>query len=275
VKLNDDKLFDALELYFNPHDLWSDFEGTLAYLDTEQIVDEASNYLQSYSADDWSESGHHDYQNEIQNRINLLTEQLKIKFTDWIFQLEIPENENLLHLETKATFLTFNYTKTLESLYNIPELQIFYIHNKIRNNNSNLILGHGRDPSSANNYNSYVDDDVRINEGNKIIDQYFVDTYKSTKKIIDENQLFFTSLNEIREIYILGHSLSSVDIPYFEEIIKNIDLKKVQFKVSYYNNYERDHHFKVLTTLGIEQNNIILEKINVLCDPYKDQLKLF
>ena len=42
VEQNDYDLFEALEEYFNTDELWSDFEETLAYIDTEKIVDDAS-----------------------------------------------------------------------------------------------------------------------------------------------------------------------------------------------------------------------------------------
>src|ERR1051326_1208662 len=66
VRETNKELFENIEKYFNPESLWSDFEQTLADLDTDRIVDEASNYLASYADDNWRDSGHHDYQYEIQ-----------------------------------------------------------------------------------------------------------------------------------------------------------------------------------------------------------------
>lgn len=70
-------MFEALEKYFNPEELWSDFEATLANLDTDHILDEAANYLESYDAEDWSDAFHHNYQDEISERIKLVTTDLK------------------------------------------------------------------------------------------------------------------------------------------------------------------------------------------------------
>src|SRR4051794_30455176 len=67
----DNDLVEKLEEYFGDDALWSDFEETLSYLDTEQIIDECSNYLVSYSAEDWSDAYHHDYQYEVQKRIDI------------------------------------------------------------------------------------------------------------------------------------------------------------------------------------------------------------
>lgn len=240
LDIKDRKLVDKLEEYFGADSLWSDFEETLAYLDTEQIIDECMNYLQSYGAEDWSDAYHHDYQCEVQQRIDLITNTLKQKFTEWILQLKLPDNanENMVVVDRGATFINFNYTDTLEQLYKVTPDQIFYIHNKAVDTNSTLILGHSRNPKNTKSLEELYNDedtDVRVAEGNRILDDYFTETYKSTKTIIKENADFFARLKDIETIYIFGHSLSIVDRPYFEEIIKHIDKDKIIWKVSFHN----------------------------------------
>jgi hypothetical protein len=236
----DKKLVEQLEEYFGSDALWSDFEETLAYLDTEQIIDECMNHLQSYGAEDWSDAYHHDYQYELKQRIDLITETLKQQFTEWILQLRLPDNanESMVVVDIGATFINFNYTDTLERLYKVAKGQIFYIHNKAVDTNSTLILGHSRNPQYTKTlvdlYNN-EDTDVRVDEGNKILDDYFIETYKSTETIITENSGFFQELKGIETIYIFGHSLSAVDRPYIQEIINHIDKDKVNWKVSFHN----------------------------------------
>lgn len=217
LDIKDRKLLDKLEEYFGADALWSDFEETLAYLDTEQIIDECMNYLQSYSAEDWSDAYHHDYQYEVQQRIDLITDTLKQQFTEWIFQLSLPNNanENMVVVDKGARFINFNYTDTLERLYKVTQDQIFYIHNKAVDTNSILILGHSRNPQNTKTldelYNN-EDTDVKVAEGNRILDDYFVETYKSTEIIITENADFFDRLKDVETIYVFGHSLSVVDL---------------------------------------------------------------
>jgi hypothetical protein len=38
----------------------------------------------------------------------------------------------------------------------------------------------------------------------------------------------------VQQIFIMGHSVADVDLPYFREIIKNIDAKSIQWKISYH-----------------------------------------
>lgn len=273
----DRKLVDKLEEYFGSDALWSDFEETLAYLDTEQIVDECMKYLQPYSAEDWSDSFHHDYQYEVQQRINLITDILKKRFTEWILQLRLPKNanENMVVVDKNATFINFNYTDTLERLYKVTPDHIFYIHNKAVDTNSTLILGHSRRPQNTAKLNVLYNDeaaDVRVAEGNRILDDYFVETYKSTETIIKENAGFFDSLKEVETIFVFGHSLSVVDRPYFEEIIKRIDKNKISWKVSFHNKKDLIGFQSFFQGLGI---SISLVEFDKMYNFDKTQLKLF
>lgn len=270
-------LIENLEKYFGGDSLWSDFEETLANLDTEQIIDECSNYLVSYSAEGWSEAYHHDYQYEVQKRIDLITEELKKNFTEWIFQLKMPPDsaDKKIELKVESLFINFNYTETLEKLYNVSSKNILYIHNKAVNNNSTLILGHSRDPKLNQTLEELYNDedsDVRVREGNRILDLYFEKTYKSTQKIIEDNKPFFDTTKEVKEIYVLGHSLSKVDITYFEELIKQIDTTTVKWKISIYSRKELVHHSEVMEKLGIDIDLIEFDTIKSIDTK---QLRLF
>jgi hypothetical protein len=275
--IKDRKLVDKLEEYFGADSLWSDFEETLAYLDTEQIIDECMNYLQSYGTDDWSDAYHHNYQYEVQQIIDLITNTLKQKFTEWILQLKLPDNanENMVVVDKSATFINFNYTDTLEQLYKITPDQIFYIHNKAVDTNSTLILGHSRNPQNTKTLDELYNDedtDVRVAEGNRILDDYFAETYKSTEIIIKENVDFFERLKEIETIYVFGHSLSIVDRPYFEEIIKHIDKNKIIWKVSFHNKKNLIDFHAFFEGLGISS---ALVEFDRMWNLDKSQLNLF
>jgi len=253
------ELLNKLEEYFGCDSLWSNFESTLAFLDTEQIFDECLTYLESYGCDEWSDSYHSDFQFEIEQRIELITEGLRVQFLDWILQLEIPTNfhGNLIKINRDAIFVSFNYTDTLERLYKISSQDILYIHNKACDQNSKLIIGHGRNISQNELFGlKDKDTDPRIVEGNELLDAYFNKTYKSTKNIIANNHTFFDQLSKIKIIYVLGHSLSDIDLPYFQEIVKNIDLNTVKWRVSYHEIKDLQNHRQKLLELGIDSNLI-------------------
>lgn len=276
VKNTNKKLFEALEYYFDADSLWSDFEGTLAHLDTEKIVDDASQFLVDYGAENWSDEYHHDYQYEVQQAIDVVTIQLQEQFTRWILGLKIPYKKEII-LSESAQYINFNYTKTLEQVYRIPYNNILYIHNKAINMESVLILGHSRTPDvqpeaplriiDDNDYNEngyYEDmDDVRVTEGDKILDQYFVDTYKNTESIIKENLPFFDNLNNIDKVFVLGHSMSEVDMKYFHEIKESVS-NNAEWLVSYRKEYQIDERREVLSNLGIDNNLMRFIKLEEL-----------
>jgi hypothetical protein len=234
--------YREVNTYFSvDDDFWWQFETQLANFDTDAAIDYASQFLNSYSDDDWTDSGHHDYQYELERIVKAVSATLQMRFTEWIRQLPIPTsanlNETLLQLDPSARFLNFNYTTTLQQAYNISDQQIFHIHGNARNLNDFLVLGHGWERTASDSLNSGIDlseADTRVIEGNEIVDGYFSATFKPTNQIIAAQQPFFKSLASLRQIFVIGHSLSAIDAPYLAEIIRNIDASSVRWKISYY-----------------------------------------
>ena len=268
---NDPDVINVVDTYLgNIEDFWWNFEKSLAYLDEDQILDHTSNYLVSYGADDWSDANHHDSQYEINRIIESLTRGLKQNFIDWVLQIEIKHKKNqLLDLEKNSLFLSFNYTSTLEKLYQINNIN--HIHGKAID--SDLILGHDyKKPDNKPDlekirrelgeevYNEYLEelseDDVRVTEGRDIINSYFTDTYKPTSDIIKENKAFFAKMKTIGEIIIIGHSLEDVDMPYFEEIFKSIHNSNSKWTVSYHDEKHIPKHRQALKNIGVKNEQI-------------------
>jgi len=161
--------------------------------------------------------------------------------------------------------MTFNYTSTLESVYKIPKKNITYLHNKAENQSSTLIIGHNRRIKSLNDPRAAEDADPRVWNGNIAVDKYFFSTYKQTNEIIAKNSSWFRALRSVKEIILLGHSLSDVDLPYFIEINKYA--KKSKWIVSYHDPGDRLFHPKVLMSLGVSDKNIRMIRLNEVEGP--------
>ena len=244
LKANDPKIYRFIEEYLGFDDgFWSDFEARLADFDAATLVDRASDFLVPYSADDWSDSSHHDYQYEIGQVVEALSEGLKIQFARWIRQLEIPDPNTipskLLRLNTRATFLNFNYTRSLTTLYGVWQSQVHHIHGSAADAENDLILGHGWNPKDVGSSNSndgldLEETESRVIEGNRLIDQYFERTFKPTELVITANQSFFEGLQETQQIFVMGHSLKDIDLSYFKEIVRHIAGGNVRWKISYH-----------------------------------------
>lgn len=256
----DNSVHNLITEYIPTEENWWNLEQALADTDSEGIIDYASHFFKSYSADDWSDAYHHDYQYEIEKITEGLSTNLKIRFAEWVTQLYIPKRaeveRQIIGIDKNSRFLSFNYTSTLSVIYGVQEDNILFIHGKAGSSRSNIVLGHAWKPNNLPKLLN-TDDDPRIYEGNQIINEFFKKTFKNTQSIVAQNQSFFASLRTVSSIYILGHSLSAVDINYFEEIIKNVDIDKVQWKISFFGSDELCRHKATVKGLGIDNSKVI------------------
>jgi hypothetical protein len=106
--------------------------------------------------------------------------------------------------------------------------------------------------------------DVRLAEGDAIIDEYFKATYKPTEEIIKANRPFFSSLHSVEEIYVLGHSISNVDIAYFQELAKSINSQNAKWRISYFGDTELARHTETMNNLGINANLILFSELQYI-----------
>lgn len=264
VKRRDYHFYESISRYISEDYLWSTFEKALGKLDETRIQEDNSSYLLGYGDDNWSDSAHHDFQYMIQQELefsSLIPDYLE----EWIKSINTDARPVVSGdtINRHCIFLNFNYTDTLERIYGIPEEKILYIHGKAIRDDK-LIVGHHditklqkggisafNAPEKHGRYLSVEDEDVRVTEALEIIKDYFRATYKDTESIIEENRQFFDSLADINKVFILGHSLSDIDMDYFVEVLKCVspgcqwyishhtrdDLKRIQWFESNFDLY--------------------------------------
>ena len=108
LKKVDLSTYREVERYFTVDgDFWNEFEAHLADLDVYALIEYAGNFLVPYGAEDWSDSGHHDYQYEIDRVVEAISTTMNKHFAAWIRELPIPTNANyrgkLLPLDPTAS----------------------------------------------------------------------------------------------------------------------------------------------------------------------------
>ena len=140
-------------------------------------------------------------------------------FTKWVGQIPL-SIERKLELPQDALYFTFNYTDTLEKLYNISQNSVLHIHGRL-NNGDHLIIGH-------NNYREpldFWDDSITFRENNERI-QRIVNMNNLCKPIVENLNLhkaFFDAMATVEYVEIIGHSCAEIDYPYFKRIRESVD----------------------------------------------------
>jgi Bacteriophage abortive infection AbiH len=264
VREHDSDLLKAIESYLLAiREDWKDLESALATIEVEGIVNDLEHFMTSYGADDWSDSGHHDFQYEVSRVVECLSVELRRRLCQWICQVPIPTPETvsvrLPTIDQTALFLTFNYTPTLQKLYSVPDTHILHIHGRANRSDDNLILGHAWNPGERPSLNDRADIeelDTRLIEAHGILDRYFSDTFKPSARLIREHSCFFERLANLEEVCVLGHSLSAVDSPYFHALLTVAGAASAQWRVACYEESDFLTMPKALLDLGIKASRI-------------------
>lgn len=254
--------------------LWSRFEAALADLDYKLVLEDNSDYAASPGFGEWKDSQWHDYQVQMESIIRQLTTELIEAFSNFILDVDysVPQINPSLQFDEDSHYLNFNYTETLQYYYGIADERITYIHEKAGQKDA-LILGHGTDPANYveskekepvgltpeeyENWRQQKADewDFSTDAAKQEILRYYTNAFKNCEKIITQKEIFFSSLSEIEKIILLGHSLSEVDIKYFQKL-KAVTGDNIEWQVSYYGDYEKEQHMLILLDLGVPQHKI-------------------
>ena len=261
VRTTDTRLADTAEDFLPApvgETLWSRLEENLAWLDTDQLTDQASIFLNSPGADDWSDADNHAYQYEVEQVATALSTRLKRSFHAWLQTLVIPEaatwSGQRLHVPPTSRFLNFNYTPTLSRLYQVPDDRVLHIHGRTYDPEDAVILGHGREHVPRVRSEADADMDFRVLEGEDILDRYFAATFKPAETILARHASFFDSLSDIEEVRVLGHALSEVDFLYLLRIREVAPTAR--WRISYYDDRQSVAERAALLDLSGAQLNL-------------------
>jgi hypothetical protein len=268
-----DRLVSYIRLSNDEETLWGKFEENLAKLDAAEVLSDNSDIIPEISSDDY-EKDMHVFPSIMSDILSDLTEGLVSEFQDFIRIVQYPPSafEFSVSWDKQAKFLSFNYTDTLERIYKIEPDHIEYIHNTAHRGDEKIILGHGVDPKNFEEkrpeppqglskeelqdwWDEHDDYDPSYTPGKETLMEYFQASFKPTQEIIKAKSYFFQSLFDVENVFVFGHSLSEVDIPYFQEIVKSVR-KDAKWTVSIYSEEEISLHSDALLSLGLNQDQI-------------------
>lgn len=282
--------------YFNCENYWGDFEDKLASLSAKKVIGTVDNILDVHMSmykDNANNITYDSYSAAIDlgtRVVEDLTVELPKQLEAWINSLTFKKErlEDLDKLIKKdAAFINFNYTEFLESNYNVEKDRILYIHGNRSDKSKDIVLGHGRNPRRIygfsydtkykDNITSFEDlegnsekslrNPIKLFAANYVsnrLREYFYAHSKKTEDIISDNIDFFNNLRFVEEVYVIGHSMSQVDHPYFRKIIEeNRSFKKIKWKISYYGEEDKKRIEDGISKMGLDMEDVEFFKIKI------------
>lgn len=241
---------------------WSDFEEKLSDFDkisiiTTDITDKDGDLDGSKMANNANDTGETLAKYVFYSLNKLFKLWIEETYSEWAARILTKSEESLSKLlkatilkNPDAIYINFNYTKTLEDLYRIPEDQVFHLHGVI--GEEQFIFGHGYDDHESNPY-----DFNPINVGSYL--EVVVDKLKKpTDRVLCKYREFFETLSSIKEIYFIGFGIRSeenwVDSPYLKTIFKQTPNADIILD-SYYRFGDLEQIKRTLEKLGASKGN--------------------
>lgn len=218
-------------------DNWSDVENSLGHLDFSMFLEDIT-FIHDNEDNPWKLAYMFE---DVTSNFYIPTVRIKELFADWVKSIDIPYNISKKNLNKfvdleKDLFLSFNYTSTLEDIYNAKN--VLYIHGQGSSETEKIEFGHGvKKEDFENNYTGSQDGLMKIHYA----------LMKDTDNILQRNKFFFENLanaNSIKNIYSFGFSFSKVDIPYIKKICENMKTKNLVWHLSDFENEETKEEFK-------------------------------
>ena len=267
LKYEQDNFWDLYQS--NEADIWSDFENLLGYPDFNNLEEIFNGYAPDYLSDRESDRDSIIYQVELNGK---LQDALYEFANNAELSLENIQKAVLLEdiLDSDALYITFNYTHTLENIYDIPWEQILHIHGEVGKNN--LELGY---PKGNFAPEKYIYDarkkgigpysEIEIEDYINDIEDYYIRT--AYEKLVDKCKSFYKEIRidllkkfldknncKIEEIIVYGHSCA-IDFEYFSYL--NIRYSNANWKF-YVKGAEQESNVRhLIKEHGINNTNII------------------
>lgn len=234
-----------METYLDvPGDLWSNLEDSLGRLNYSMFLNPTvlDMWLDDFGAYD-PDAQAADFFAAVETAIGPtfnIPRELNQRFKKWIKTLTVEGTSrpfSVLHGNYKV--LSFNYTEFIEDLYGAKK--VCYIHgcrkNRKKGKPDEIILGHvpGLEEEQwdkvelkfikfKNPYKRYIFESA-METATREAAWYDESTTKKCSEIIKKHSAFFEGLSDVEEVYVIGHSLSEVDYPYFDEVNKHCNAK--------------------------------------------------
>ncbi|OZI12573.1 hypothetical protein CEW92_05240 [Bacillaceae bacterium SAS-127] len=273
---------------------WSDLEGSLTINYEDCVSDSLAVFYPDLNND--SDSRWYDFQIDLEDQTKFIYDFTGLYLFEWLDNVDYTLAEHTLDLNLNDLYITFNYTSTLERVYEIPIDNIFHIHGSIekveRSQIQNWFIPYFRtiedaeiaEQFQADEFNSDIireyiqfgsiyNDPLQIKEDleKRYGDDDFysvsiepgianlIDFCNVATKDIKRNYEYLKKYiiqNEIDQVIIMGHSIMGVDNDYYNDIIVPL-LKDCFWTFYYYNNENLNDIKQFVEKFSIEKYEYI------------------
>lgn len=117
---------------------WSSLEESLG-IEWDDLCYETLGHAYPNLTDD--NPGWNDFWIELQVRLEYLKKLTRDRFREWVESIDLSKAQPVLDLPGTASFITFNYTPTLEYVYGVSPDKILHIHGRVLDKNELLQFG--------------------------------------------------------------------------------------------------------------------------------------
>lgn len=189
---------------------WSNFEESLGSFNQAEFHDNA---VMQPSLDELAEEPKllYGYEDEISIKKEELVDDITNAFREWISSVDVNSAQKLMHFHLPAFFVNFNYTTTLQDVYNVPNDSVLHIHGRV---GREIIFGHGRNIDFSTN--EQESDEPWFHETSKEVAQVLGIFHKPVDEILNRNRMTLEGYDNVDNIVVIGHSINEIDIPYFQ-----------------------------------------------------------
>ena len=281
IKKNDASLFDKLTQTYNNawgYNWWRDFENSLAKLNIDYYANKIGNsYDPEYIKEGTIEEKTEFASRKVTEEFLGIKKSLKYDFQKWLSEAyeRNPKDKKVQFTNEDSIFLTFNYTKTLEDIYEIDAKHVYHIHGDIDNKDS-IVFGHGLGKEEL--IDMLESQKLRLGEvwskklNKKTRFEIVTPTHKklamlsalesivsfkkNVKKCIENNKQFFDKILDVEKIYVYGFSFSHIDMPYIEKIIRRTK-SETHWVISWYSQEDKRRIMDFAIRYGIQNITMI------------------
>lgn len=239
--------------------LWREFENNLSDINESEFVDAGTSIEMGLESGDVDiEDTLNDYWAEQYRYIMRLNDYLK----SWVEQIDINvfKKTNKIKKSADDLFLSFNYTLLLEKIYKIDSYQILHIHGCIDNSvGYTPVIGHGnKEKIRKSREKAYEASENFWEKESSIYNAlaaYYEKTLKDVNHYLNYNSEFFKRLKGVEQVFVIGHSLGDVDLPYFKKVLRSIQ-KDAIWNIFYHCSKEEALFMEKIVSVGVKVEHI-------------------